>query len=268
MLAEDTARWVAYLRALESERGDALFRDPYARELAGDRGREIAETMPHLPWLREDGMSQNLAVSTRVFDELISAAAVDADAVLNLGAGLDARPYRLSLPRELVWYEVDSAELLDLKAQRLANETPSCHVERVALDLRERDARHALMRRVYEHSRVIVVTEGLLMYLDEPLVAALASELRGRWILTSVASSALSAQMKHWGAALGESRWRFAPKQGLDFFRAYGWRPIAQRSFLREAERLGRNGLRYPRLTRAFSRFRPEPLTYAMLMRG
>jgi hypothetical protein len=41
-------------------------------------------------------MSANLAVRTRVFDELILAqiAAVDADAVLNLAAGLDARPFR------------------------------------------------------------------------------------------------------------------------------------------------------------------------------
>ena len=38
----DTARWVAVYRARETERADALFRDPYARRLAGDRGEEIA----------------------------------------------------------------------------------------------------------------------------------------------------------------------------------------------------------------------------------
>ncbi|MGD0484992.1 MAG: hypothetical protein ABSB58_10150, partial [Gemmatimonadales bacterium] len=31
----DTARWVAVHRAMESERPDALFRDPFARRLAG-----------------------------------------------------------------------------------------------------------------------------------------------------------------------------------------------------------------------------------------
>ena len=31
----DTAHWVAFYRALESERPDALFRDPFARPLAG-----------------------------------------------------------------------------------------------------------------------------------------------------------------------------------------------------------------------------------------
>ena len=41
----DTARWVAIYRAIESERPDALFHDPFARRLAGERGERIAETM-------------------------------------------------------------------------------------------------------------------------------------------------------------------------------------------------------------------------------
>src|SRR5438093_1410244 len=35
----DTARWVAMYRAMESERPDALFHDPYARRLAGPAAR-------------------------------------------------------------------------------------------------------------------------------------------------------------------------------------------------------------------------------------
>ncbi len=42
----DTARWVAAYRATETERPDALFHDPYARRLAGEKGAEIAEAMP------------------------------------------------------------------------------------------------------------------------------------------------------------------------------------------------------------------------------
>jgi len=42
----DTALWVAVYRAQESELADAVFRDPYARQLAGDRGMQIAAGMP------------------------------------------------------------------------------------------------------------------------------------------------------------------------------------------------------------------------------
>ena len=38
----DTARWVAYYRAVESERPDALFHDPFARRLAGDFGEAVS----------------------------------------------------------------------------------------------------------------------------------------------------------------------------------------------------------------------------------
>ena len=42
----DTARWVAMYRAMESERQDALFRDPYARSLAGLSGEAILDAIP------------------------------------------------------------------------------------------------------------------------------------------------------------------------------------------------------------------------------
>ena len=38
----DTALWVASYRAEESKRPDALFNDPYAQKLCGDKGNEIA----------------------------------------------------------------------------------------------------------------------------------------------------------------------------------------------------------------------------------
>jgi len=41
----DTALWVAVYRARESERQDALFHDPFARKLAGERGEQIAKDM-------------------------------------------------------------------------------------------------------------------------------------------------------------------------------------------------------------------------------
>jgi O-methyltransferase involved in polyketide biosynthesis len=76
--------------------------------------------MPTLPGAHPGarGLSWALAVRTGVFDDLLSASISDisADAVLNLAAGLDARPYRLSLPAHLTWIEADRPELLSKKA--------------------------------------------------------------------------------------------------------------------------------------------------------
>src|SRR4249920_2369696 len=58
----DTALWVAIYRAMESERPDALFNDPYARRLGGERGEAIARTMPEGHW--------PIVVRTAVMDEI------------------------------------------------------------------------------------------------------------------------------------------------------------------------------------------------------
>lgn len=46
----DTARWVAYFRALETKRPDALFRDPFAERLASERGIHLANNPGNYPW--------------------------------------------------------------------------------------------------------------------------------------------------------------------------------------------------------------------------
>src|SRR6185369_3245914 len=114
----DSARWAAVFRARESERPDALFRDPLARRLAGARGEEIATQMPH-------GGSHAWSWVTRtvLFDQFIAnAVGQGADMVVNLAAGLDARPYRMALPSSLTWVEVDLPEFLDYKEEVLAGE--------------------------------------------------------------------------------------------------------------------------------------------------
>ncbi len=83
----DTARSVAFYRALESERVDALFRDPFARRLAGARGEEIAAAMP-----TGQRHTWPYPVRTYLFDQFITEQVQQgADLVVNLAAGLDAR---------------------------------------------------------------------------------------------------------------------------------------------------------------------------------
>jgi methyltransferase (TIGR00027 family) len=255
----DTARWMAYLRGLESERPDALFRDAFALRLAGERGREIAEAMPDAPGAKPGaaGFASLLAVRTRVFDELIadSVRAAEADAVLNLAAGLDARPYRLSLPSSLVWIEADRGAILESKAALLAGEKPAFRVERIAVDLADASARRQLIERVASsHARVVVITEGLLVYLEESVVRSLAAELRAqpavqRWILEAVAPEVLKRNMGAWGHILrrANAEWKFARADGFDFYAKLGWAPVEKRAFFDESRRLGR-GPRHERL--------------------
>src|SRR5262245_50359334 len=115
----DTARWVATYRARETERADALFRDPYARRLAGDEGEAIAKAHPFM-----EEHSWPIVMRTYLFDEFIAEEMRDGvDLVVNLGAGLDARPYRLRLPSELRWVEIDLPDVIAYKEQVLPGES-------------------------------------------------------------------------------------------------------------------------------------------------
>jgi O-methyltransferase involved in polyketide biosynthesis len=44
----DTALWVAHYRASEATQADAIFHDPLAALLSGERGRQIARSFPRL----------------------------------------------------------------------------------------------------------------------------------------------------------------------------------------------------------------------------
>ena len=109
-----------------------------------------------------------MAARTILFDELIlSQVEKGADMVVNLAAGLDARPYRLPLPPALTWVEVDLPGLLDYKAEVLANDKPACVLERVPLDLSDAAARRDLFDQLGRRaSRPLIVSEGLLIYLS------------------------------------------------------------------------------------------------------
>src|SRR5215471_6495699 len=114
----DTASWAAIYRARESERPDALFRDPYARQLAGERGEQIAASMPF-----SDKATWSWVTRTYLYDHFIDdQIRQGADMVVNLAAGLDARPYRMALPASLQWVEVDLPDLLTYKEEILAGE--------------------------------------------------------------------------------------------------------------------------------------------------
>ncbi len=230
---------------METDRPDAIFRDPYARRLAGERGEAIVD---HLK--RGRAMAWPMIVRTAVFDELILACVRErgADMVINLAAGLDARPWRMPLPRELRWVDVDLPEILQYKTDMLRDDALVCRYEAVFTDLTDADARRSLFERLgAESKRTLILTEGLLVYLTPEQVSALATDLHAQrefqWWVIDLASPLLRKFIERsWGSALekGNAPMRFFPVEGTDFFRPLGWREVAFRSTGEESRRLHR----------------------------
>jgi methyltransferase (TIGR00027 family) len=240
----DTALWVTVYRAQESERADAVFRDPYARKLAGERGQQIAAAMPFA-----QKHSWSYTARTWVVDQVIEREVQQgADMVINLAAGLDSRPYRMQLPASLRWIEVDLPDMLTYKQQILAGDRPQCALERVPLDLRDVAARRALFQRLgSEAKRVLVISEGLIVYFEAEDVAELARDLAAQpsfrhWATDLTSPALLKMLQKSIGGPLSDvgSPLKFAPREGPDFFVPCGWKPVEARSLLHVAAKLRR----------------------------
>lgn len=237
----DTAVWAAIYRGRETEREDALFRDPFARRLAGPRGDRIAALMKD-----HDRHEWAWVMRTLLFDRFLAEEiARGVDMVVNLAAGLDARPYRMPLPPSLSWIEVDLPEILDEKEAILRDERPACALERVRLDLADVSARRALFARLGARARnAMVVTEGLLIYLSREEAGTLAEDLAApeafrRWALDIVSPGLLRLLQREVGAPLDRAGapLKFGPEEGPAFFAAHGWRPVDVRSPLKTAAR-------------------------------
>jgi len=225
----DTALWVATYRAMETERPDAIFNDPFARKLAGEAGEAIVERMP-----QGRQMAWAMIVRTAVFDEIILERIRDGgiDLILNLAAGLDARPWRLPLPSSLRWVDVDFPAMIEHKTSALKDDTPVCQYEAVAADLSDEAARPALFAKVTAGaSRVLVISEGLLIYLTEDQVASLARDLAAvpairEWLIDLASPRLLAWMERRWAAQqnMGTAKFQFAPAAGTAFFEPHGWK--------------------------------------------
>ncbi len=223
----DTAIWVAYYRAKETARADAMFRDPLAKLLVGDRGEKIAKrfgpTGRYTEW--------TLVTRTVIIDDFIrEGIANGVDAVLNLGAGLDTRPYRMDLPVTFQWVEADFPHMIEYKHSMLKAHTPRCRLQRAGVDLADPQARRQFLATVLpDAKKVIVLTEGVIPYLTEEQVASLAADLHSQPRFACWLGEYFSTAVYRFLRAAARSRvmanapFQFFPPDYLGFFERSGW---------------------------------------------
>jgi methyltransferase (TIGR00027 family) len=223
----DTAIWVAYYRAKENDRPDAMFRDPLAKRLVGERGAAIAKRFGPMSRYTE----WTLVTRTVLIDDFIREGIADGvDAVLNLGAGLDTRPYRMELPASFRWVEADYPHMVEYMDRMLATETPRCPLQRVGVDLADDEARRRFLANVLpDAKKVLVLTEGVIPYLTEQQVAALAADLRSQPRFAGWIGEYFGPQAYRYLRSTARSRvlanapFRFFPEDWIGFFARNGW---------------------------------------------
>lgn len=238
----DTAFWVAHYRALENQRSDALFRDPLAGLLAGDRGKDIAQSMPK--WFATNWA---IVIRTCIIDDYLrSAISEGVDIVLNLGAGLDTRPYRMDLPNSLLWIEADYPDVIAFKEKQLSGENPCCRLERIKIDLANVYERRQMFASVNARAKkLLILTEGVLPYLSAEDVGSLADDLKALdharyWIVDYFSPHVIKFRQRLLGKRMQNAPFKFKPEDWFGFFEKHGWRRKEIRYLAEEGDRLRR----------------------------
>lgn len=244
----DTAWWTAAGRFLESNRDDALFKDPLAGLLIEGHPLNSSTRTPD----EEDSkrsLSWSMAVRTKLLDDLVMELVngKKVDAIVNLACGLCTRVFRLPLPQDFRWVEVDFNPVIEYKKEKLSPIAPPCQLEFRSIDLRQPEARQALLKDVSSYGRVAVITEGLLLYLPEEHVAGLAKEFlqyNVRYWLSDFyvdPEKRLLARPEMYEAMKkADALFRFNPAEKLGFFAKHGWRLQREYNFVTEGIRLNR----------------------------
>jgi methyltransferase (TIGR00027 family) len=172
-----------------------------------------------------------MVVRTSAIDALIGEAlGMGIDLVVNLGAGLDTRPYRLPLPAHLRWFEIDLPQLIESKNVALRGHTPACQVERVGMDLLNREARRELFATLDVRARhALVIAEGVIPYFTDADAATLAADLFAvpsfrHWIL-DFDNAGKRAMPRAWAKRLAAAPFLFQVENWFEFFKGCGWDP-------------------------------------------
>lgn len=162
-----------YLRAYESRSVDSILGDRAAVE-AVDRIEYDFERMRKQ--VRAASNQYLVALRAHGLDRWATDfLARHADAVvLHLGCGLDSRPFRISVPPTVDWYDLDVPEVIDFRRKLFSDRE---HYRMIGSSVTET----GWLERIPTGRPVLVIAEGLLMFLAEQQVRDLVARLTARF---------------------------------------------------------------------------------------
>lgn len=178
-----TAAWVAAWRGIASGARPLLVEDGVAERLVpGGYGAILrlarrhpdATAMVHrVADAVSRGRSRHLALRTRAIDDATERAIADgARQVVIVGAGLDARAFRLGVLRDTVVFEVDHPATQAWKRARVDGLSPLARdVRFIETDFERDDLRERLGAAGHDPAqRTVFIWEGVTMYLSDAAV--------------------------------------------------------------------------------------------------
>ncbi|MBE9229940.1 SAM-dependent methyltransferase [Phormidium sp. LEGE 05292] len=229
-----TALIVAAKRAIENQRSDRLFEDPFAALLAADeipilleRWQKVGDNLAQITAKR----TRFIAVRTRFYDDFLMSAQLGVSQVVILGAGMDARAFRLPWHNGTRVYEIDRPEVLQYKDSILQDVPAKCFRTVIKADLTDNWVDTLLSQGFCVTHPSIWLLEGVLMYLPQIAVFKLLQKISelsvdGSFLgadFVSVKSVEVGEKARQSDRGRVLRHWQFGCDRPEDLLLNYGW---------------------------------------------
>ena len=166
-----TAFYCCGVRMWDAEREKPVCGDSYAKVFMNEQGLQILEAFKDETRPNTSNVGRH-----RIIDDLLRHE-LDANpnlTVVIIGAGFDSRAYRL---KGGTWVELDEPQVIAYKNERLPAAEATNELHRIAIDF-STDSVEEKLSAFAGRRPVVVVIEGVFMYLDEDTIKQLLQTLR------------------------------------------------------------------------------------------
>lgn len=167
----NTAFYCCGVRMEDAERKNSVCNDHYARLFMDDRAMKIYE-----PFKSETRPNISNITRCRIIDDTVSGelAKNKNTLVVTIGCGFDTRPYRITGGN---WIEIDEPQIITYKNEKLPVTGCKNHLQRLTIDF-SRESLRSKLETIRTDQPVIIVIEGVFMYLEPEAINTTLKEIR------------------------------------------------------------------------------------------
>lgn len=191
-----TAYYCCGVRMLDAQSKNPICNDEYAHVFMNEEGLNAFE-----PFRSEVHPNRSNVTRHRIIDDLIrDAIKTDPEVqIVIVGSGFDSRAFRIKGGN---WIELDEESIIAVKNEKLPLDTCSNQLTRISIDF-ETESLEEKLRMYATDKKVIVIVEGVLMYLTEADVKSLLVTLKTVFANLELIADVMSLKfLRKYGASI------------------------------------------------------------------
>ncbi|WP_300369621.1 class I SAM-dependent methyltransferase [Brachyspira sp.] len=145
-----------YAKAEETKRKNSIIKDEKALDIINNINYDFSK-------FKNKGTQVGVSIRVKIIDDILkNIISNESCTIINLGAGLDTRAYRF-INKNIYWYDIDFEDVINLRKEVFQELHNNDNYKAIPSSILNFD----FIDRIEKKDKVIVIAEGVLMYMDE-----------------------------------------------------------------------------------------------------